>query len=294
MIYEFAVDPNVLSNWSDFRYIIEKFGVQNGRLISRFPKAWKRMVYEACEDCKVIEKKKIEEKLINIDTLMLKNSREYNSKNEWIQNAIEQHYLKQFKAIISNFNSNEINELISAADLSEDNIYFKVDREHIAGRNIEELCAYVSPLISFSSEILFVDQHFCPRKTRYRNTLEGFLKCVNIEKLKSVEYHIALKNEEGYYNEDFESLSRLIPTNLSVKFIRWKSAHLGESLHPRYILTDIGGIRIEKGLDTRLGDDDTDISLLSHNLYLKRLAEYRKETSPFEFEDEFIITGNQY
>jgi hypothetical protein len=291
MIYEFAVDPNVLSNWSDFRYIIEKFGVQNGRLISRFPKAWKRMVYEACENCKVIEKKKIEEKLISIDGLLLKNSREYNSKNEWIENAIEQNSIKQFKAIISNFKSNDNDEIISASDLTEDNIYFKVEREHIAGRNINELCSHVSPLISFSTEILFVDQHFCPRRIRYRSTLEGFLKSINPDKLKLVEYHIALKNEDGYYNEDFQSLSRIIPKNLSVKFIRWKSVHLGESLHPRYILTDIGGIRIEKGLDIRLGDDDTDISLLSHTLYMKRLAEYRKETSPFEFEDEIIITG---
>jgi hypothetical protein len=42
--------PSLLNNWKDFRYFTEKFGIAQGRLISRYPKRWKRMVYESlCE-----------------------------------------------------------------------------------------------------------------------------------------------------------------------------------------------------------------------------------------------------
>jgi hypothetical protein len=50
MFYEYALKPSLLNNWKDFRYFTEKFGIAQGRLISRYPKRWKRMVYESlCE-----------------------------------------------------------------------------------------------------------------------------------------------------------------------------------------------------------------------------------------------------
>jgi len=48
MLYEFAVEPTCLDNWQTFRYLIEQFGVSHGRLISRFPKDWIRLVIEHC------------------------------------------------------------------------------------------------------------------------------------------------------------------------------------------------------------------------------------------------------
>ena len=43
MIKEFALDPEVLAvSFRDFSYFIEKFGVAQGRVISRFPKDWKK------------------------------------------------------------------------------------------------------------------------------------------------------------------------------------------------------------------------------------------------------------
>ena len=39
MLFEYAVEPRAIgSNWKDFKYLIEKFGFDRGRLISRFQK----------------------------------------------------------------------------------------------------------------------------------------------------------------------------------------------------------------------------------------------------------------
>src|SRR5690606_977065 len=56
MIHEFAVDPEALTGWQNFRYVVEKFGIPQGRLISRFPKEWKSLVYDACAACPPVEK----------------------------------------------------------------------------------------------------------------------------------------------------------------------------------------------------------------------------------------------
>jgi hypothetical protein len=49
MLREFALDPDLLSNWQDFRFFASQFGTSQGRLISRFPKHWKRLVVEAVQ-----------------------------------------------------------------------------------------------------------------------------------------------------------------------------------------------------------------------------------------------------
>ena len=56
----------------------------------------------------------------------------------------------------------------------------------------------------------------------------------------------------------------------------------GERLHPRYILTNIGGIRYEGGLDPGGPHETTDVSLLTEELWLKRWEQYRSfaELSP--------------
>ena len=50
MLYEYAVEPRAIgSSWQTFRYVIEKFGFDRGRLISQFPNTWFRLVYDATE-----------------------------------------------------------------------------------------------------------------------------------------------------------------------------------------------------------------------------------------------------
>ena len=48
MLREYAVEPQAIgTDWGTFRYLIEKFGFDRGRLISEFPRKWLREVYRA-------------------------------------------------------------------------------------------------------------------------------------------------------------------------------------------------------------------------------------------------------
>ena len=41
MLFEYAVEPQAIgSSWQKFRYLIEKFGFDRGRLIAQFPREW--------------------------------------------------------------------------------------------------------------------------------------------------------------------------------------------------------------------------------------------------------------
>lgn len=68
----------------------------------------------------------------------------------------------------------------------------------------------------------------------------------------------------------------------------------GERFHARYILTDIGGCRIEKGLDEgQESGETTDIGLLDLPLYNQRWKEFQRESSVFDFGGEVKIIGER-
>ena len=94
MLFEYGVEPRVLSNWKDFRYLFEKFGISEGRLISRYARHWKKLVYEAVSQASVLDRKRIEEGLTRIDEKMKRRHGEWDEKVEWLTNAIAEHSKK--------------------------------------------------------------------------------------------------------------------------------------------------------------------------------------------------------
>jgi hypothetical protein len=67
----YCLEPSLLNNWKDFRYFTEKFGASQGRLISRYPKRWKKLVYDSLSNCGEVERKRIEEGLQRIDDRLI-------------------------------------------------------------------------------------------------------------------------------------------------------------------------------------------------------------------------------
>ena len=104
MIYEYAVEPSLLNSWNDFRYFSEHFGVARGRLISRYPKRWERMVHDSLSSCHPIEKAKIVERLSRIKDRMIARQSAWDPQKEWLPNAEEEHSRKPFRAILARTN----------------------------------------------------------------------------------------------------------------------------------------------------------------------------------------------
>ena len=52
MIYEFALEPDLVARWHDrkeYLFFDEKFGLRTRRIVSAYPKKWKKMVWEIFE-----------------------------------------------------------------------------------------------------------------------------------------------------------------------------------------------------------------------------------------------------
>lgn len=280
MIYEFALDPNILNNWQDVRYFTSHFGFQHGRVISRFPKKWKMLVYQACASCKTIEKKRIEEHLSRIDEKLIPSLRDYDGTppKTWIDNAIEQHDLTPFHKIISESNPTQHADILVAGEIYETTDGWNVSTGDIITRKSELIVKCAEPLLRYSKKIVIVDPHIDPFEDRYLETLKvifDYLTNCEIQK-EIIQIHCAdNRNQQSWEYLCQNELKPIVPSNISVTLKRWKQSEHTDRLHARYILTEHGGIKFDYGLDKGRNDlETTDVDLIKEKVRARRWNEF--------------------
>ncbi|WP_300335245.1 hypothetical protein [Accumulibacter sp.] len=298
MIHEFALDPGLLDDWERFRYLTEKFSVCQGRLISRYPKRWKAMVYEAASEASDIERKRIEVRLQGIDDKMLPRTHQWDGNQGWLVNAECEHGRQPFHAIIAHTNPQDHDWILACDDLDEVTPRWAIERERIVSRDAAALAAAVSPIVRAAKSVIFIDPHFDPYKARVRNTLKAFLEACFPRRvglaMERVEFHTAFKPEViDFVKECQRQLPQRIPTGVSLRIVRWRERVGGEGLHNRYILTERGGVRLAWGLDEGGHAQTDDLSLLEPTLYGARWGQYCSEQPAFDFVDDLVVVGTR-
>jgi hypothetical protein len=124
MLHEFAVDPETLSTWKNAKDLLDRFGVENGRIIAEYPKRWKRLVYKICEKSyRSVDLKRIEEKLTG---KLFSAGRPFDTGLSWLENSETQHKEKPFHAIISKSNPQDKPYILIEEDIDEANPFFNV------------------------------------------------------------------------------------------------------------------------------------------------------------------------
>ena len=75
----------------------------------------------------------------------------------------------------------------------------------------------------------------------------------------------------------------------------WKQRDRGKALHARYLLTNVGGMRVDHGLDEGAPGETTDIGLLSDEVYSSTWNDYQRNRKPTSFElvGELEIVGER-
>ena len=113
MIHEYALEPDLVASWHDrttFRFFVEMFGFGRGRVVSRYPKKWRTLVWEAFDrtfgaTASDIERKRIETLLSQILTPEVRRPGcIWNEGQEWLSNAEREHARRPFHSILAREN----------------------------------------------------------------------------------------------------------------------------------------------------------------------------------------------
>lgn len=297
MIHEFAVEPEALAKFNPIWQALEQFGVEYGRLVSAYPSKWLRHVYDATNGCKPMERKQLEVRLGRLRQKVRRfgAARKYDGEKPWRENVLVGHEASPFCGIIQSDNPNNHDAILTPTDLHDENECWACKREDRIERSSEQLAAALAPLGCLSSELLFVDPHFST-EVRWTRVLAELLTVCDVGggKKTRIEFHTgAVPTRDVLEPAILKWVMNRFRPSVSIRFVLWEQKELGEKLHARYFLTELGGIRYDVGLDEGEPGETTDVGLLSRNLYADRWAEFQLPTAAYSIVDDFTLQGTR-
>ena len=287
-----------------FRFFVEQFGLGTGRVVSRYPKKWRRFVWESFQSAfgataGEIERKRVEELLAKLTaTEVRRPGCVWQDAHSWLENAEEEHARRPFHSILARDNPRAKPDILCADDvLAGTPAGWHAPSTIIADRTAASMAACIKPMLLCATRLVFVDPHFRASRPKFRNPLTVFLQAIGVGVPQvTLELHTGHVAEDApewdFFRKECEGhLPRIVPAGLTLIVRRWKNRVGGERLHNRYILTDLGGVQFGVGRDE--GDPGTtdDITLLSAESYRRRFEEYSGPTPAFDLEGQIAIDG---
>jgi len=291
MLYEYAVEPKAIaSSWQTFRYVIEKFGFDKGRLISEFPrKAWFTEVYAAASVLAATDKARLEILLNQAKgTKVVRMGRPYNrDAGDWMVNALIEHKRLPFRAIVASQNGGNNPDVLLADDMNESYPAMAIVNNVAVPRDATSITFALSGFIEHGSRVLFVDPYFDFFDARYKSVLNRCLRVAK-EKNPDVVCEIHYRHHERNVEPSHIELSAagvfpgVIPTGMKIRVFCWREKKGGADFHARYLLTDKGGIGIEAGFAAEGSHQTVDMYLLGLDLCKEKLGTYTYPADSYE------------
>lgn len=314
MVREYALDPQVVATADRILggRLRSGFKMGKGRIVARYPKRWKRLVWDAFRafnDTSDLDRTRLE---VLVNELFEFTS----SRGEicwdpaaacWLDNAIREHERLPFHAIIADSNPDKHPRILTADavlnELEESALLWAAVGSCIVKRKAGLMADKIAPVLRMCSVLVLVDPHFGPEKSRYRRTLESFLErakeCPGTlpKRLEILTSASKTGCRSCFEKECHNRLPACVPRGMRIVVRRLESKPGGESLHNRYVLTEFGGVRFDHGLDEGKPGTTDDLSLLERHVYVERWRQYHaKDGGPppaFEQEGQPIVVAGQ-
>lgn len=248
MFKEIAVEPAaVATSYRDFSYIVEKFGISEGRLIAAFPGRWKALVHQAASQRLkgTVELSRIQERLRRLsNSVLLSRGRPGDGcEKDWIQAAIDEHRRLPFSAIITS-TPREDQDVVAARDLDGEHPCLQSNRQWHVRRTADAMAACCEPLLSAGRQIKLVDPHFDAGVPRFRGPFLAFL-----------DRRRPGANVDVYRGDNCDAAHIAERIHRSVSGIEGRGGTLRlflmpqGAMHNRFLLNESGGVSFQIGLD---------------------------------------------
>jgi len=251
MLKEFALEPEAIATWANFKDFIDKFGVSNGRVIAAFPRKWRQAVFRAAQaQAQDKELLRIVEKLNRVERLVLLDRSRPSGDGAlpWLDRALLEHGRLPFDGIIAQARQSPHPAVLTTDEVDDDPPLFRaIGQKHIQ-RTADEIVDCVALLASCAHTIKLVDPHFKANEPRWKRPLLRLLKMLRDQGRTdvSIEVHRADNVLPANIRSYFEStIPGILPPGVDLSVF----LHPEKTMHNRFILTDRGGASYQTGLD---------------------------------------------
>ncbi len=303
MIYEYAIEPALAVAWAkhrnEFEYYYEKFGLGQSKIMSEFPKFknWRKQFKQAASGAQDFELQRITA-LFNqlIERRIYRDGFSYDVTVTWLENAEKENGRCPFHTILSAENPRKHKGILTPEAIKT-SVLWKTEEQDYCPRTSNDMARLVSSMLSNCFEFYFIDPHFGPENSRHRRPLEAFLNEMAVNRCgkplpNRIEIHTSNKADSAFFkNTCQEKLPQLIPSGYRVRLKRWAERIGGEKFHQRFILTDIGGVEVDPGLDDGKEGESFKVMLLKRKMFEKHWADHIAAPAFDLAEDPIEIDG---
>lgn len=285
MIFEYALDPKLVVDWAicgTGRYV-GHIGMDHRRLLSDFPKGWKeRTVGEFYErfayDDSSVEfqnaQPNFEAYLQLLTDHTVCRTAEIRSDADWFLAAIEEHKKRPFHAIMSQkMAEGEQLDCVITPEAIDDvrNQKWYLPTIQSSRKSAAEIADVLAPLLKMARQVVLVDPYFDADKERFVASFAEIMRRVFCnEQAITHSPQIALMTgvqqkhnpREGEFTPEqkkrvaddlrvkaMKELPKHLPKGAVVEFYCLQNPEMGDPLHNRFVLTDVGGVVVPYGLD---------------------------------------------
>lgn len=315
MIHEFAVDPELLVEWSEsrlsFALFTSSFGLGEPRIMSRYPVDWKELAKKCWDEREAgattdEEKGKLElqrERFIELSRLLSeavvdRTKLVYVYSKTWLDNA-KAHAPRSIPSILTRRATGASAHVLVGEGIV-DHPRWKLQKAMCVARDAKALGEAVAPLLRCSDKIVFVDPYFDPTRSDYRHSFEMFVKALESRVGLSNPSRIAvltsvLDDKRPSWSHIKTACEKyiwpLLPVGWEMTFVAVSdSGPQGEKFHNRYILTNLGGIVFGVGLDSGEATQADDLSVMGRAQYEKRWEQYAGLSPEFKVDGTNQLT----
>ena len=291
---EYAVEPCAIRNYSDFRYVFEKFGFSQGRLIVKVPGEWERALIDSCID--PVDKVRVQERLKKVGPLRVVPAPPIGSEKpgSWIGHVAAVHKRHPLAGVIVSADPPKAGEMPPAVRLQDcDEEFLPEVREDKVRRTAEDISEISRSLFRYSSRVTIVDPYFNPFNSKCRDSLERF---IDVSRKERCEY-LDIIAPDRWINratapaELERQMLRIYGAEKKkpiLKFIFLAESSERSDFHHRFVLSEFGAIRMDAGVAAEGDHKWTDVILVAHSRHQELVEQYligaKQEKSAFTLE----------
>jgi hypothetical protein len=299
MIKEVAIEPEVMATWNHFWALWDNLGASRGRLVAEYPSNWRELVCKRAYEISSVKALKI--------TLRLKPSpgqggvkrwistnRNYDKGKDWLNNAEKFVNPENFAAVVALKNPRSNDRVLVAGEFDKEAKPWAAPTQNEVSRTAAIIAGCANVLLRASNELVLVEPNFDASEKRFQDSLKALSQCRNHGRpWNRLELHVKFPTDKD--GRDFPDalpnrihsmarhLAPLIPSGNCLNVFFWQRKPDGKKMHPRFILTELGGLQPDYGLDE--GDapgDMTIVSLMSEEVWRTARADYCEASQCFD------------
>ncbi len=311
MIYEYAVEPDLVVDWALARagIYVRQFGMDQRRLVSDFPKDWRGQVFGALygrfgfDDTDLgfqNAQPYVEAYVQELCEYMVPRSEPANPDLSWLDAALLEHRRWAFKAIVvSSPGTSDCRELVTPEVMNDTrDRRWRLDTISPTAKTGTELAAAMGPLLCVSQQVVLVDPYFHAKEAGFVESFTAIVseslkrprgQPVELTVISGVEWarkggpELTADERVRIARDMHDKAKRILPTclpaGMPAKFVcveRLPTA--ADPFHNRYVLTNVGGVILPYGIAaSRPGEADSatdDLQPMHRGIYEARWAQY--------------------